>query len=265
VHVPHFVERRDGLERPIPNICFKVPTAGGKTLLAAHALERIAIDYFRAQTGFMLWVVPSDAIYRQTWKQLANREHPYRQILERASGGRVKLLEKGDNFTDRDVAEYLCVMVLMLQSSARQTKEQLRLFRDTGRFSSFFPDVDDDPANRALLAATPNLEVNAGDELLPEPLRGLSLKHSLGNVLRIVRPIVLIDEGHRAYSDIARTTLASFNPRFLLELSATPNIRQWHSNILVDVPGTALKDAQMIKLPINIANFANADWKHTLN
>ena len=156
-----YVDRRDGLNRPIPNVCLKVPTAGGKTLLAAGAIERIAIDYLRKQTGFVLWVVPSDAIYRQTWKSLANREHPYRQLLERASGGRVKLLEKADPFTRRDVEEHLCVMVLMLQSSARQTKEQLRLFRDTGRFTSFYPDVDDFAANEELLQAVPNLETNS--------------------------------------------------------------------------------------------------------
>jgi len=79
-----------------------VPTGGGKTLLAAAALERIQTNCFKRQTGFALWVVPSDAIYRQTWKNLANREHPYRQILERASGGRVKMLEKEDAFTKAD-------------------------------------------------------------------------------------------------------------------------------------------------------------------
>ena len=259
-----YVDRRDGLNRPIPNVCLKVPTAGGKTLLAAGAIERIAIDYLRKQTGFVLWVVPSDAIYRQTWKSLANREHPYRQLLERASGGRVKLLEKADPFTRRDVEEHLCVMVLMLQSSARQTKEQLRLFRDTGRFTSFYPDVDDFTANEELLQAVPNMETNSLAGTGADVLRGVSVKQSLGNTLRLVRPVIIIDEGHRAYSNIARETLASFNPQFILELSATPNAREWLSNILVDVPGTALKDEQMIKLPINIANFANADWKHTL-
>ena len=52
---------------PIPHICFKVPTGGGKTLLAAAALERL-----NRQTGLVLWMVPSNAIYRQTkaalWK-----------------------------------------------------------------------------------------------------------------------------------------------------------------------------------------------------
>ncbi len=44
-------------------------------------------------TGFLLWLVPTKAIYTQTWDAFRNREHPYRQILERASGGRVKLFQ----------------------------------------------------------------------------------------------------------------------------------------------------------------------------
>jgi type III restriction enzyme len=188
-----YVDRRDGLNRPVPNVCLKVPTAGGKTLLAAAAIERVTTDYLRKQTGFVLWVVPSDAIYRQTWKSLADREHPYRQLLERASGGRVKLLEKTDPFTRRDVEEHLCVMVLMLQAAARQTKEQLRLFRDTGKFTTFFPDVDDFTANEELLQAIPNLEMNALAGSGADVLRGVSVKQSLGNTLRLVRPIVVID------------------------------------------------------------------------
>jgi type III restriction enzyme len=49
------------------------------------------------------------------------------------------------------------------------------------------------------------------------------IKRSLGNTLQIVRPIIGLDEGHRAYSATARGTLAGLNPRFLLELSATPD------------------------------------------
>jgi type III restriction enzyme len=105
-------------------------------------------------------VVPSDAIYRQTWKQLADREHPYWQILERASGGRVKLLEKGDGFSRREVEGQLCVMLLMLPSAVRKSKETLRLFRDSGRFTSFFPPEDDSDANRKLLDMVGNLDIN---------------------------------------------------------------------------------------------------------
>ena len=263
-----WLARNDGLQRSIPNICLKVPTGGGKTLLAVCSLERLQTDFLKRQTGFVLWVVPSDAIYRQTWKQLANREHPYRQILERASGGRVKLLEKGDAFALRDVEGQLCVMLLMLPSAARQSKETLRLFRDSGRFPSFFPPEDDSKANRQLLDMVRNLDVNDLAEMgwqegiVPG---SLSIKQSLGNVLRLVRPVVVVDEGHKAYSDTAKETLCGFNSRFILELSATPNTNGRHqSNVLVNVPGKDLKDEEMIKLPINVVNEDKGGWKQTL-
>ncbi|MBC8662982.1 DEAD/DEAH box helicase family protein [Vibrio parahaemolyticus] len=264
-----YVTRFDGLEWPIPNVCLKVPTGGGKTLLGVAAVERLQTDLFTQQTGMVLWVVPSDAIYKQTWKQLANREHPYRQMLERASGGRVKVLEKNDAFTKRDTDENLCVMLLMLQSSARKSKETLRLFRDSGRFTSFFPFEDDSTKNEALLNSIRNLDCNdLSDYGWQEGIApgSVSVKQSLGNVLRMVRPVIIVDEGHKAYSETARETLCGFNPKFILELSATPNANgKHHSNVLVNVSGQALKDEQMIKLPINLINEDKSDWKHTLS
>lgn len=266
--VADYLRRLDGLQRSIPNVTLKVPTGGGKTLLATASVEMIQVDFFRRQTGFILWVVPSDAIYKQTWKQLANREHPYRQMLERASGGRVKMLEKGDAFTKQDAESYLCVMLLMLPSAARQSKETLRMFRDSGRFTTFFPVEDDSVANAALLDQVPNLDENDladmgwAEGVVPGCR---SVKHSLGNVLRLVRPVVVVDEGHKAYSATARDTLNGFNPRFILELSATPNAGGRHAcNVLVSVSGTALKDEEMIKLPINVINEDKGGWKHTL-
>ncbi len=266
--VAPYLSRHDGLNRSIPNVCLKVPTGGGKTLLATCTIERVQTDYFKRQTGLVLWVVPSDAIYRQTWKQLANRVHPYRQTLARASGGRVKLLEKGDAFSLLDVEGQLCVMLLMLPSAARQSKETLRMFRDSGRFTSFFPPEDDSEKNRSLLNTVTNLDINDLADLgyMDGVIPGsLSIKQSLGNVLRLVRPVIIIDEGHKAYSDTARETLCGFNPRFLVELSATPNTGGKHqSNVLVNVPGNDLKDEEMIKLPINVDNEDKGGWKHTL-
>lgn len=267
-YIAPYLVRRDGTGAPIPNVCIKVPTGGGKTLLATACVERIQLDLFKMQTGFVLWVVPSDAIYRQTWKQLANREHPYRQMLERASGGRVKVLEKNDAFSKQDVENHLCVMLLMLPSASRQSKDTLRMFRDSGRFPTFFPVEDDAAANKALWDLVPNLDTNDIQDLgYAEGITPgwCSLKQSLGNVLRLVRPVVVIDEGHKAYSATARETIEGFNPRFLLELSATPNVNGRHSsNVLVNVPGTALKDEAMIKLPINVVNEDKGGWKHTI-
>ena len=129
-----YVNRTDDADRPIPHICFKVPTGGGKTLLAAAALERR-----HRQTGLILWIVPSKAIYNQTKAALWNREHPYRQMLERASAGRVKMLEKDEPFNRDDVANYLCVMLLSLSATNRHNnKDFLRMFKDAGRYPSFF-------------------------------------------------------------------------------------------------------------------------------
>ena len=85
----------------------KLPTGGGKTFVAAHAVDRLLTEHFSQQTGFVLWVTPSDAIYQQTLRQFRDRDAPFRQALERASGGRVKLLEKLDAFPPADVNQAL--------------------------------------------------------------------------------------------------------------------------------------------------------------
>ena len=74
------------------------------------------------------------------------------------------------------------------------------------------------------------------------------VKDSLGNALRVTRPVVVMDEGHKGYSKLALETLYGFNPSFVLELSATPADRDRdeppiYSNWLVDVRGTALDKA----------------------
>ena len=128
---PHS-SRFDGAGRAIPNVCLKVPTGGGKTLLAAASVARVFSAYLNQHTGLVLWVVPNDAIYRQTLKTLSHRDHPYRQMLNVAGAGRVKILEKHAPLSLLDVESHLCVLVLMLQSAARQSKETLRFFRDRG-------------------------------------------------------------------------------------------------------------------------------------
>jgi len=262
VYSSNYTTRQDGLSRNIPNICFKVPTGGGKTLLAACALQRIKQDYFKTNNGFVLWVCPSETIYTQTSKSLRNKEHPYRQMLDRISGGKTIILEKNDRFNKQDVEGNLCVMLLMLQAGNRNNKDTLRMFRDSGNFTSFFPDVDDYNANKKLLEKVPNLETANLIEGVDDVVAGLSIKHSLGNVLKLTRPVVIMDEGHKAASDLALETLNGFNPSFILELSATPKN---NSNVLISVRGEELKKEQMIKLPINVFSYEESDWKQTLN
>lgn len=251
-----YVSRTDDAGRPIPHICFKVPTGGGKTLLAAAALERL-----NRQTGLTLWITPTRAIYKQTKDALMNREHPYRQMLERASGGRVKLLEKDDLFTAADVAEYLCVMLLSLSAANwKKNKDFLRMFRDSGRYPTFFPESDVALADAQLLNNHPDLERTSKDG---------PVKHSLFNVFKMLRPVVILDEAHKAYGKRKRADNEEFvrsvnrlDPSLVIELSATPN--KGISNLLADISGVRLKDEEMIKLPVQVTSFTNTEWQYTL-
>jgi len=255
----------DGLGQPIPSLCLKVPTGGGKTLLATKAVDLIQTRYFKRQTGLVLWIVPSSAIYQQTKAQLSKKSHPYRQMLERASGGRVKFFEKGATLTKQDTDNHLCVMLMMLQASNRKTKDVLKMFQNSGSYSDFFPDVDDYAALNAFWQATPNLDrYDLGDDFQPSVNTGIAIKQSLGNTLRLLRPMIVVDEGHKAYSEGARDTLTGFNPSFILELSATPNMRSHGSNVLCDVSGMALLREEMIKLPIVIDDHLGKTWKAAL-
>lgn len=265
-----YSSRFDGAGRAIPNVCLKVPTGGGKTLLAAASVARVFSAYLNQHTGLVLWVVPNEAIYRQTLKTLSDRDHPYRQMLNVAGAGRVKILEKNSPLSRLDVESHLCVMVLMLQSAARQSKETLRFFRDRGNVLGFLPREDDIEAHWALLREVPNLAAYGSPWQSAEEARaqkGSIVKSSLGNVMRLLRPMVVIDEGHHAYSENALSTLDGFNPCFMLELSATPRVASAKgrgSNILVDVRGTDLDEAEMIKLPIHVEVRRWADWQACL-
>lgn len=254
-HIYH--NKSNGLNEPLPDIYLKVPTGGGKTVLACHSIDLIQKSYLKMQIGLVLWVVPSTQIYRQTILALKNREHPYRQILDISSGGRTLIKEKTEIFSRLDVEENLVVLMLMLPSANRQNKETLKVFRDAGGFTDFFPAEDNYPAQNEVLKRIPNLDC-FGEE--GEVFRR-QIKTSLGNTLKVLKPLIIIDEGHRAYGEQARNTVRNFNPSFILELSATPPP---NSNELVKITGRELHEEEMIKLDIHLTNKASLDWTDTL-
>lgn len=250
-------EKNNGLGEPLPNFCIKVPTGGGKTLLASHTIGLINAHYLKKQTGLVLWIVPTNQIYRQTLKALRTREHPYRQVLDFNSGGRTKIVEKTERFTPADIQESLVILLLMLPSANRQNKETLKIFQDSAGFDAFFPADDRLPDHQKLLEQFPNLDC-FGEQ---HSFFGRQIKTSLGNTLRILKPIIVIDEGHKAYSKNAQDTICNFNPSIIVELSATPPP---NSNVLISISGQELNREEMIKLDIHLTNKASYDWRDCL-
>ena len=249
--------RRNGLGEHLPAFCLKIPTGGGKTLLATRVIDLVNAHFRQSRRGLVLWIVPTTQIYNQTFNALKDRDHPYRQQLDLSSGQRTRILEKTTAFGPRDVAENLCVLLLMLPSANRKTKDRLRMFRDSGGFDRFFPPDDDPTAHAKMLEEHPNLdtfEQTAG-------FWGRYIKTSLGNTVRVLQPLIILDEGHKAYSVNAKKTLEGFNPCMIVELSATP---VKGANVLVEILGRELNDEEMIKLDLHIRNKTSSDWRSAL-
>ena len=90
---------------------------------------------------------------------------------------------------------------------------------------------------------------------------------SLFNVIKILRPVVVLDEAHKAYGTRNGKEFASsinrLDPQMVIELSATPN--SGISNLLVDIGGPDLKKEEMIKSPVQVASYSGMKWQDTLN
>ncbi len=238
-----------------PCVCLRIPTGGGKTLLAAHALPLIARAWRQADFPVALWLVPSTTIRDQTLLALQRPGHPYRDALEAAYGQALAVLDldAAATIAPQDLGRKTIVLVATMQS--------LRVRQTQGRnVYAFSEDYD---AHFAYLRAqaTPQAfdaleKVSAAD--LAEPGQSYltaadlgRVKHSLANLLALARPLVVVDEAHNAKTDTTFETLRRVAPSAILELTATPVPKK--TNVLYSVSARELQAEDMIKLPVMLA------------
>lgn len=254
--------RKNGIDKDLPNFCIRVPTGGGKTLLATQILGLIykTILKDRNGAGLVLWIVPSDQIYKDTLKKLRDRADFHRESLEFAVSRRIEVWEKNEIFriTPNQMHTNLNILLLKLASTNRESKEQLKFFRDAGgNIVQHFPAEDEPERHKEMKERISNLDMLSEDDDTNQYL----VKTSLGNLAKIYQPPVILDEGHKATSSLARKTIEAFNASVIVELSATP---PKGANILTRVSGKELLDENMIKLPMNISNSNERSWKDCL-
>jgi len=236
-----------------PRVCIKMPTGGGKTLIAIETIRAYQNLFAKRKTGLVVWITHRDQIYRQTIENLQNKSHVYRQFLDQASGNRTLILEKGQAIRRQDVEENLVVLMLMIQA-ARNT-EINKMFEDSGGYTDFFPLENRYDLHKTLSEQIPNLD-RTEDSLYER----MQIKTSLGNVIRTLEPLLIVDELHTMFTDIARATLDGLNPSVVIGLSATPKRGM---NIISSVTGRDLKEEEMIKLEMHLRG-PNLDWQEML-
>ena len=204
----------------VPQVCFKVPTGGGKTFMAASSLKVIFDALPNIQNKVVVWLVPSETILIQTYKNLADVNHPYRQSLDMDFDGQVAVYTKeqllaAENFSPAEVNEQLSILVLSYDSFRTSNKEGRKAYQQNGQLQQFVAHFHDDE----------------------EFLRGAD-ESSLIQVIRHYKPVIIIDESHHATTDLSLEMLHNFNPNFILELTATPKDT---SNLIAYVPAQKLK------------------------
>jgi len=229
----------------LPYICIRIPTGGGKTLVACHAVSIAARDLLHADHSVVLWLVPSNAIREQTLKALRDRDHPYRQALQ-ATCGSPEVLTVGEALyvTRASLDAQTTIIVSTMQAFRVEDTEGRKVYESAGALKQHFDSV---PAE-----CVPRLQCLADGTPIP----------SLANVLCMRRPIVIVDEAHNARTGLSFETLARFFPSCIIEFTATPDREKNPSNILHSVSAAELKAENMIKMPIRLAT--RPDWKELL-
>ncbi len=239
-----------------PYFCLRVPTGGGKTLIAAHAVGTIARHLGHTDQPLCLWVTPTTTIRDQTLRGLKDRSHPYSEALREALGANVQVLtiEEAQYASKAMMSSDPIVIVTTIQSYRIDDEGNRKVYQDNGYLMDHFTNLPTWARDR--LRQSGNGDENGRVAL------------SLANAMKLRGPIVIMDEAHNARTKVSFESLARFGPLAVLELTATPqqehdpDREKYASNVLHAVSALQLKNEGMIKLPVELES--RSDWLEVL-
>lgn len=232
--VPYVPARPEAGGSRMPYVCLRVPTGGGKTLMACHAAG-IAMDrYLQRDRAVILWLVPNTTILEQTVEALRDPAHAYRAALEAGCGPtEVLAIEDALQVPRATLESQTVVIVSTIQAFRIEDTTGRKVYAANGALMEHFS---------GLPPGSADLRMGAGGG--PQP--------SLANVLRLRRPVVIVDEAHNARTDLSFSTLGGIKPACIIEFTATPAHQKSPSNVLHQVSAAELKAAEMVKLPVRV-------------
>jgi type III restriction enzyme len=240
-----------GFPADMPYVCLRLPTGGGKTLLAGFACALANQRLLHIEHSLVLWLVPSRAIMAQTLRTLKNRKDPLRRGLEEGWGrwpgcGKVSVMDLAEarSITRATLDTETVIIVATAQAFRVEDTEIRKVYESSGALMHHFEGLNEEQRR--------NLRTEENGAAV----------FSLENVFRLRRPVLVVDEAHNARSELSFETLARFRPSCILELTATPDEKKNPSNVLHSVSAGELKEEQMVKLPILLA--AETNWQNLL-
>jgi type III restriction enzyme len=238
-----------------PAVCVRIPTGGGKTFLAAHAVARVGKTLLDSDAPVALWLVPSDAIRSQTLTMLSTPRHPGREALTSYFGERVRVCALDDLATvgPQEVKQSAIIVVATIQSFNVKEKSQRTVYSFDESFDRHFQGLT--PQQEMRLDRVSEADIVAQPYLTAADLG--RVKASLANWLTLNRPIIVVDEAHNNRTDQAFRTLKNLHPACVIEMTATPAAS---SNVIYHVGASALQREDMIKLPIVLMEHPTG-WK----
>lgn len=244
-----------------PCVCLRIPTGGGKTLLAAHAVGRMAREWpagaSLASHPLALWLVPSDTIRTQTLAALSTPGHPFHEALAQGCGENVRVcdLDEVATLSPQDFDARAVVVVATMQSFRIEDTGQRNVYAFSEAFEPHFRGVT--PAALQVLHGLPNAVVTAEDVVQGPAAKGgremlarfiSQPRWSLANWLALRQPYLIVDEAHNTKTERSFEALKRLNPALILELTATPVPKR--TNVLFHVSAQQLQAEAMIKMPI---------------
>ena len=222
----------------IPYVCLRLPTGGGKTLLGAHAVAIVRDAWIEKDHPLVLWLAPTNTIRRQTVQALKDTRHPYRQALDEAFSGRVRVIDIADftHIRPHDLRDHCCIVAGTIQTLRVKSTEGRKVYAHNENLEPHFATIPE---------STPGLE----------RLDNGGVKLSFANLLHVHRPLMIVDEAHNAVTGLTREMQARVKPCAIIEFTATPRDGRGRplSNILHSVTARELKAEAMIKLPIRLS------------
>ncbi len=243
----------------IPYVCLRLPTGGGKTLLASHAVRVATEQYLNEAFPVVLWLVPSNTIRQQTLEALKTAGHPYRMELDRHFKHQVRILDVDEvtQIRPHDLGSKALVVVSTIANLRVSDTSGRKVYAYHEDFEAHFAKVNpNDPRLERVSEA--DLSENG---LVRESLG--KIKYSFANLLALHKPLVIIDEAHNARTRLTFETLHRIHPAAIVELTATPDVSVTSaSNVLYHVSASELKAEEMIKLPIMLTEHLN--WQESV-